>query len=232
MLRVLFGDSDRQDDARRRELLALQSKLTERYRRSGNRGGDSAHQLRLLSWIRSLDSTFDELEQSIYCSEKFAARVTHHYVEEMDLDEEADYRRHLYFYKNAFIRVFSVLDKLGSFLDELFSLRTAQLKEKFSYFTVLRHMRDRRLHPELLHKLQAIKSQYREPLHELRLMRNHEVHAMNPELLDEEGRLRVRVNDRREQIENLQENAEMLRNGYDAVYESLYAVFQYLRKLD
>ena len=156
MLRALFGESERQVDDRRRELLEMQRELIERYQRSGKRGVHSAHQLRMLSWIRSLTSTFDELEQSVYCSEKFAARVKHQYVEEMDPEEEADYRRHLYFYKNAFIRVFSVLDKLGSFLDERFSLGTAQLKEKFSYFTVLRHMRQRRLHPELLYKLQVM----------------------------------------------------------------------------
>jgi hypothetical protein len=230
MLRTMFGEDARRDEGRLKEVLVLAEELAARYDRTRGSGEKDARALRLITWTKSITSTFDELEQSVYCSERYAAAVAHEFVEEMGPTEEANYRRHLYFYKNSFIRVFSVLDKLGSLMNECFSLRTEQLKARYSYFTVLRRMRETRQHQELVRRLHDIKDKHREPLQDLRLMRNHEVHAMNTELLDENGRIRVRPHNGKEKIEDLRENVVMLRAGFEVVNESLYAVFQYCKK--
>lgn len=228
MLRTMFGEPERKDEGRLKEVHALLEEMSRQLERA--RGdGDSMRSLRLLAWTRSLASALDELEQSVYSAGRYAALVTHEFVEEMGPAEEADYRRHLYFYKNGFIRVFSVLDKLGSFMNERFELHTERMKARFSYFTVLRRLREIRQRPELVQALMEIKSKYRDPLQDLRLMRNHEVHAMNTELLDEDGRLRLRPHDRRERIEDLADNMRTLQSGYEAVCESMHAVFAYCR---
>src|SRR5690606_214309 len=105
----------------------------------------------------------------VYCAERYASRVKHSYVEQMGPEEEADFRRHLYFYKNGFIRVFSVLDKLGSMMDEWLGLNTGQIKERFTYFTVLREMRRKGRNLQLLYRLDDVKANYREAMNDLRL---------------------------------------------------------------
>lgn len=226
MLRMMFGEPPRADAGRVKDVAALTQELAARYR--GTRGGDRAVQSqRLLAWMMSLTSSFDELEQSVYAAAKYAESVRTDFVEEMGPEERANYRRHLYFYKNGFIRVFSVLDKLGSFLNELYGLRTEQVKARFSYFTVLRRMRERRVQPELLRRLDVIKREYRDAVQDLRLMRNHEVHAINTELLDEEGRLRLRPRDPRQPVEDLRQNVRTLLDGYAMVSESLFAALDY-----
>lgn len=222
----MFGEPGRTDEGRVRDVLTLAEELAERYRQ--RRSGELAMEAqRLVAWTKSIASSFDELEQSVYCAAKYAERVRTAYVEEMGPEERADYRRHLYFYKNGFIRVFSVLDKLGSFLNDGFSLRAEQVKARYSYFTVLRCMRETRAHPELLDRLDDVKRRYREQVQDLRLMRNHEVHAINTELLDEDGRLRLRPRDRRQPVEDLRQNMETLQGGFAMVGESLHAALAY-----
>jgi len=228
MLRILFDEPLREERGRLKEIFDLAEELTSRYASSDTRvSGDRAT---LLAWMRSIATAFDELEQSVYCAAKYAERVKRAYVEEMDEEEAAEYRRHLYFYKNGFIRLFSVLDKLGSFLNDRYQLHTERIKERYSYFTVLRRMRELRQHPQLWQRLDEIKSAYRDPLHELRLMRNHEVHAINTELLDERGRIRLRSRDGKEQVEDLRHNVATLQSGFDMVGDSLHAVLMYCRK--
>lgn len=230
-MRFMFGEAERRNNERLLRLSGMLEESISRYERSRARDQAAVRHLRLLSWLRSLQTTFDELEHSIYVSGQYAERVVHfRYVEEMSAKDEANYRRHLYYYKNGFIRVFSVLDKLGSFLNELLQLETEQVKERFSYFTVLRRMREKRMHLALWSRLNGVKVKYASELQELRLMRNHEVHAMNSELLDNQGRIRVRPNDRREQIDDLLENMETLHKGFEAVFESLLDVFTYLHE--
>jgi hypothetical protein len=230
MLRTLFHETNRENEGRLKQITELMDELSERYEstRGGSDGGQRS--LRLLNWMKSIAATLDELEQSVYCADRYAGRVEREFIGQMAPQERDDYRRHLYFYKNGFIRVFSVLDKLGSFLNERFSMRTEQVKERYSYFTVLRRMREIREHGELLHRLNDIKDQYREPVQDLRLMRNHEVHAMNTELLDHHGQIRTRSRDGKEKIEDLRQNNEMLHSGYEMVCESLYAVLLYCKK--
>lgn len=225
MLRTLFQEPPRENEGPLRDILTLADELAAK-----NAAIGTAQPQRLQAWLRSIATTYDELEQSVYCAERFAESVSREYVEEMGPEERAAYRRHLYFYKNSFIRVFSVLDKLGSFLNERFELRAELVKERYSYFTALRCLRESRLHPELSRRLHDIKNRYRDPVHELRLMRNHEVHAMNTELLDEEGRLRIRPRDGKVQVEDLTQNLETLRSGYEMATESLLAVLTYCSK--
>lgn len=229
MLRVLFDEPPREGDGRLRDIFELLEDLGANFR--AMRGGErSLRGQRLLAWTKSLAGTLDELEQSVYCAAKYAELVHADYVEEMTAEEREQYRRHLYFYKNGFIRVFSVLDKLGSFLDEWLELGTAQVKERFSYFTVLRRMRERRSHPELQRRLDAIKREWVEPMNDLRLMRNHEVHAINTELLDDEGRLRLRAREPRLPVEDLRQNVRTLLGGYAMACESLFAALDYMKR--
>ncbi|WP_309122701.1 Cthe_2314 family HEPN domain-containing protein [Paenibacillus sp.] len=229
MLRKMCDEPPRTDDAQMRDILALTNELAIKYGKL--RGGEQAGRAQtLVAWMKSLASSFDELEQSVHCAIHFAERVQHDYMEEMGPEERTDFRRHLYFYKNAFIRVFSVLDKLGSFMNDIFGLHAERVKERYSYFTVLRCMREARAEPELLRRLDETRNKYREPVRDLRLMRNHEVHAINTELLDEDGRLRLRPRDPRTPIEDLRRNVAMLQAGYAMAGESLHAVLQYCDK--
>ena len=229
MLRLLFGEPPREDGGRLRDIFELLEEHGARFR--AMRGGERALRgQRLLAWTKSLASTLDELEQSVYCAAKYAELVHADFVEEMTAEEREHYRRHLYFYKNGFIRVFSVMDKLGSFMDEWLELRTEQVKDRFSYYTVLRRMRERRSHPELQRRLEDIKREYALSMSELRLMRNHEVHAINTELLDDEGRLRLRAREARMPVEDLRDNMRTLLGGYAMACESLFAVLDYMKR--
>ena len=229
MLRKMCDEPPRIDDAQLRSILALAEQLAVKYGKL--RGGEQANRAQtLVAWMKSLASSFDELEQSVHCAIRFAEGIRHEFVEDMGPEERVDFRRHLYFYKNAFIRVFSVLDKLGSFMNDIFGLHAERVKERFSYYTVLRCMREARAEPELLRRLDEIRNKYREPVQELRLMRNHEVHAINTELLDEDGRLRLRPRDPRQPIEDLRSNVATLQAGYAMAGESLHAVLQYCNK--
>ena len=53
------------------------------------------------------------------------------YVEKMQTEERTNYHRYLYFYKNGFIRVFSILDKLGFYLNKRLQLNTEKVKPRF-----------------------------------------------------------------------------------------------------
>src|SRR5690606_20457870 len=124
--------------------------------------------------------------------------------------------RHVYFYKNAVIRIFSILDKTGFFLDTFFDLETAKVKSKFSYFTVLRQMHQRSIHTHLEQQLFNLKIKFREPLDRLRRKRNLEIHAMNAEIIDDVWQNRQRFADRME-LEPLEENNKELMQGMENV---------------
>src|SRR5690606_24701273 len=93
--------------------------------------------IRLDLWASGTLVALDELEQSVYCSMRFAESIRSKYEDEMPEAERNDYYQHIYYYKNAFIRVFSILDKTGFFLNTMYELETGKVKQKFSYFTVL-----------------------------------------------------------------------------------------------
>ncbi|MDF2663950.1 MAG: hypothetical protein K0Q94_6741 [Paenibacillus sp.] len=178
-------------------------------------------------WARGLTNALDELEQSVYCASKFRAEVTHDQEENMSPEERADYRRHVYFYKNGFIRLFSILDKLGYFLNDLLRLKSERVKHKFSYFTVLRQMKHRNAEPGLEGLLYDIKEQYKEPLARLRQKRNMEIHLVNTEMLDDLLHVDLCRADRT-YIEDLDANLNDLEQGLEMVCRTLSTVFTYV----
>jgi hypothetical protein len=172
----------------------------------------------------------NELEQSKYCSMEYSLKVVKPFVEGMEPEELEFYQLHIYFYKNALIRIFSILDKLGYFMNDLFDLETGKVKEKFSYFTVLRHMYKLQNHPELEKLLFDIKVTHQEPMSKLRKKRNMEIHHLNAELLDDLQNLTREKLLEPLQIEDLVLNMDLLQKGYEMVCYSLDTVFTYAVK--
>lgn len=227
MLRALLGENKRGNDPQLAAIFTLIGRfgrtLRERYPCSGEVDGKW---IRLDIWATGLGTALNELEQSVFCSKSCRTGITAAYEEEMDEDEEDRYYRYVYFYKNAFIRIFSILDKTGHFLDLLFDAQTAQVKSKFSYFTVLRQLYTTKNQPELEKVLFKLKVQYKEPLNRLRRKRNLEIHAMNAELIDDVWRQRACFADRRA-VEPLDAQLDDLQAGYTMVCQSLQHIFAY-----
>lgn len=180
-------------------------------------------------WSLGFLDALDELEESVFCAMRLAPGVNSAHVEDMASEERIQYRRFVYFYKNGLIRIFSLLDKLGYFLNEWYGLGTEKIKERFSYFTVLRNMHERRTHPALQQRLYELKTAYKEPVSALRKQRNMEIHYINADMLDDwkgmtyvpGGKLRV---------ENVKAQAEELQQGYEMALQTLLAVFAYLNE--
>lgn len=180
--------------------------------------------------------SLNELEQSKFASGWYREKVRESFVEdshllemdhsEMDKEELEHYRLHMYYYKNAFIRIFSILDKLGYFLNDLFDLQTQREKVNFSYFTVLRQMHKFKLHPNLEQKLFVLKEQYEEPLHKLRNMRNIEIHSGSIEIQDDLLQIKHPYTG---QVHNdhLQVRMKQLDDSYTMVCLTFITVFQY-----
>lgn len=230
MLRALFGEPKRKDGEELlqvfRELDRFSSALA-----SGKPGRRvPAEKLpQYAIWTLGFKDALDELEQSCYCSARYAEHIVSPFVDNMDESERDDYRRHVYFYKNALIRVFSLLDKLGYFLNDWFGLETERVKERFSYFTVLRNMHERKAHPALQQQLYELKTQYKIPLASLRKQRNMEIHYVNAELLDDWMQTSYRPGDKLK-VENVRAQAEELGQAYSMVTGTLLAVFAYLNE--
>jgi hypothetical protein len=181
---------------------------------------------RLELWAQGFTVALDELEESKHCADSFGRLVKSVFVEDMAEEERDAYRRYLYFYKNAFIRVFSVLDKLGYFLDELYSLGTGRVKPRFSYFTVLRQMHEKKIETELEQKLFVMRKKYEEPLRRLRSQRNMEIHLLNAEMVDDMLLAKSATHrDGRQKVENLPQNLSDLAAGYEMACNAVEAVF-------
>lgn len=229
MLRSLFGEAPRKDDGLLLEAMQAIDELGSRVQQLMLRSNDPRHMFRELDvWVRGLRVSLDELEQSIYCSNRFGAMITKPSVADMSDDEKLNYYRHVYFFKNAIIRVFSILDKLGVILNELFDLRTEKVKSRFSYFTVLRHMRSTSVHDKLEARLTELKTQYRTEMTKLRNMRNMEIHHMNAEMRDdlEQSHRDLGV---QAKLENIADNTKELQSGYDMVCRTIATACQYCR---
>lgn len=191
-------------------------------------GGEQvdAKWIRLDLWASGLFAALTELEQSAELARRFARGLDFRYEEDMPEKDRLSYYRHLYFYKDAFIRLFSVLDKTGHFLDMLFELQTAKVKSRFSYYTVLREMHKRGVHAGLEQQLYARKQHYREPMSRLRRRRNLEIHAMNMELMDDVWQQRHQFANRRE-VEPIGELLADLDQGLEMVRQSMLIIFKY-----
>ncbi|UJF32282.1 Cthe_2314 family HEPN domain-containing protein [Paenibacillus hexagrammi] len=178
-------------------------------------------------WSKGFLDALDELEQSKYCCERYAEHIHKAFLEEMNVEEVVEYRRFVYFYKNAFIRVFSILDKLGTFMNDLFDLKTDTIKIRFSYFTVLRRMHERHIHSPLELQLYNLKMEYKSALDRLRNQRNMEIHHINAEMLDDLMQKEPYPGERIH-IENVKANLEDLQQGFDMVCRSLTVAFSYI----
>ncbi|MNH99121.1 hypothetical protein D3C73_518820 [compost metagenome] len=184
---------------------------------------------RLALWSKGFIDALNELEQSKYCCQRYSEEIHQAYIEDMELAELDHYHRFVYFYKNAFIRIFSVLDKLGYFMNDLYDLKTEKLKSKFSYFTVLRRMHEMHIHDGLEQQLYDLKNEYKGPMSRLRNHRNMEIHFINVEMLDDLSETQpmpgVRIH-----VENVIGHVKDLQAGFDMVCSTLTVAFTYITK--
>lgn len=231
MLRTLLGEMPRQNKGRIGEAMDAMHRTIGLLQKEMDKNDDPSHDFRKLDiWTRGLVSSLDELEQSLFAAAFFRKSVKAGYVDDMNVQEQTEYARYAYFYKNGFIRVFSVLDKLGTVLNELFDLNTAKVKEHYSYFTVLRRLRELERSPELEGELNSVKNEYRDALNVLRKRRNAEIHYMNAEMQDDLWQRHQGLHAKVE-LEDLDQHLEDLRQGLDMVCKSLIAVYRHAGRL-
>lgn len=231
MLHTLFGEREPVPDKALSEALRLMDRFADMMVKQMEAGrGDHARLRKFEVWTRGLRASIIELEQSQYAANKYKNKVVCPSVEAMSAEEKLDYDRYVYFDKNAFIRVFSLLDKLGTLLNELLSMRTERVKPHFSYFTVLRVMRDRKSHPRLTLALNDIKETYKDPMSRLRKRRNTEIHYMNSEMHDDLIQSQ-RMYGEEIRLENIALQAQDLGQCLGMVIESLRLTFRYACEL-
>lgn len=215
MIRYLLGEPKRAENG----LYADTVRTLHQY--SARIGEDRALAIKIGSFSRSLD----ELEQSLFAADRFSKLVQSHYLQDLHDDELHHYHLHLYFYKNALLRIFSILDKLGSFLDEQHGLDTSAAKSRFSYFTVLRRLEDYSELKPLANKLSLLKNRYKDEMNILRKERNMETHLMNTELLDDLFQAVHAKAQHKMPLEDRVERLRTLAKGYEMVCLTLQAAF-------
>jgi len=231
LLRFLFNEPRRLDSD---ELVMVQSAINS-FRKiifSGRTRVEipKDRQARYDIWCQGFIDAVNELEQSQYVARKYANKVNKKFTEQMTIEESDDYQRFIYFYKNALIRMFSILDKLGYFMNEVFDLRTEKVKAKFSYFTVLRNMRGGSANNQWLEQqLTSIKNENKSKLDKLRNQRNMEIHFINVDMMDDLLDENRRGGDRI-RLENAQANMVDLDEGCHMVMQAMKIVFTYLSR--
>ncbi|SDI25145.1 Cthe_2314 family HEPN domain-containing protein [Paenibacillus naphthalenovorans] len=229
MLRAMFGEQPRKDAGLLLE--AIQAIRKYMYTLT-SASRQSSQERRYIIWCQSFLRTLDDLEQSQFAAVRFGRKVSKKYTDQMSAEELDDYHRHLYYYNNALIRVFAVLDKLGHFMNERFSLHTERVKSRFSYFTVLRHMHKDKRFSDLEQQLYELKIKYNEPLNRLRNQRNMEIHTINADLLDD--LMKAAEAKYGEQIrigtEDIQQNLQDLEQGCQMTFRAAAEVFRYLHR--
>lgn len=228
MLRLLFGMEPRVDNGLLAEATTQMNQYVKQHGpKEGSAGSQDPRNIRLALLTSGLVRSLDELEQSLYASTQYQERVSSRFMEDMSADERMDYHRHIYYYKNALIRVFAILDKLGGFLNEQFGLEAQREKEKYSYFTVLRQMRSRSIGSALEQQLYELKVKHQDAMLRLKYVRNLEVHAMNEELADDLARL---LQAGPTPLEDLKAKLQDINQGYEVVCRALITVYRYLSK--
>jgi hypothetical protein len=227
LLRMLFGEQPREWTGASLETVqsierftSLSSSIAERLPEQSSRYHTYA------IWSEGLLRSMDELEQSCYAAKTYAGQISHSLVDELSAKERLSYNRHVYYDKNAYIRVFAILDKLGTLLNQLFDLRTERIKAHFSYFTVIRNMRENHLHTELMKPLNELKDRQQGALNRLRDRRNLEIHQMNAELKDDLTQSLANHGERRT-LENLISNMADLDQSWEMVQGSLGHSFRF-----
>ncbi|MDO7907070.1 Cthe_2314 family HEPN domain-containing protein [Paenibacillus sp. JX-17] len=231
MLRTLLGELPRQNEGLMQEAIENMVTALQKLQTHIEQNNDPTHDYRRAEiFTQGLISSLDELEQSHFAAAFFRKKVKAGYVDDMTLEEQADYARYVYFYKDGFIRLFSVLDKLGNMLNDLYDLHTAKVKPHFSYFTVIRQFHYLKLHPELENKLYQINESYRDPVSRLRKRRNTEIHLMSAEMQDDLWQLHQSLHGKVE-LEDLDQHLEDLKLGLDMACKTLSAAFEYTIQL-
>ncbi|NHN30391.1 Cthe_2314 family HEPN domain-containing protein [Paenibacillus agricola] len=232
MLRAMFGEPSREargalDETNHsiHQYLALLNSVPFAKRSSQDK--------RYIIWGNGFLRALDELEQSQYAASRYSEHINKTFIDDMDAEELANYNRHLYFYRNAIIRVFAILDKLGHFMNERFRLKTEEVKSRFSYFTVLRNMHQHHLYSELERKLYDLKMNYKNPVERLRNERNLEIHTINADLLDDLLQVAEveQLHNERMKTENVSGHLKDLEAGCDMVFAAVHTAFDYIGKL-
>ncbi|MBD2845699.1 hypothetical protein IDH44_10905 [Paenibacillus sp. IB182496] len=230
MLRTLLGQPPRTPEGRTaRTIKAMEHFIAQliQQREAAAHDYEVAKKLRTYEiWTLGLVASLDELEESRFASHYFASRIDAEYLSEMNEAELLDYARYVYFDKNAFIRIFSLLDKLGTLLNDLLALRTERMKRQFSYFTVVRRMSGEPAHQALWKRLEAVKEQHREPISRLRKRRNTEIHFMNSEMHDDLLHLNAGLEEEA-RLEDIRAQLATLDRGCEMVKDSLRLAFEY-----
>jgi hypothetical protein len=230
LLRTLFGEQPRRLTGRMAEVYKEISQFANLMHERIAAGKDREYRLRVYEiGALGLMASLDELEQSLYAARGYAHRINKESLAHMSYEEQLDYFRYVYFDKNGFIRVFAILDKLGAFLNDALGLQTEKMKPQFSYFTVLRNMRQKRLHPKLSAALDELKEKYQAPLAELRKRRNIEVHFMNTEMMDDLMQSRKSYG-KPARLENIDEQVRQLEEAFEMITASLCIAFRYVRR--
>ncbi|MDB5055350.1 MAG: hypothetical protein JWM44_3400 [Bacilli bacterium] len=233
MLRHLFDEPKRQDSGLLLQANQALRQYLDQLQHVKNKEPLQTEKLRRWEiWVQSFITAVDELEQSVYCSSKYSERIAGNYIEQMGPEEQANYHRYLYFYKNSFIRVFAILDKLGYFLNERLQLNTEKVKPRFSYFTVLRQMHERHIQSAMEQRLYDLKVKYSEALDKLREQRNVEIHSINYEAADDLFHSAQAVAFSWNHIENLPQNKKYLQSGFEMVCLTIVTIFSSAYQMD
>ncbi|WP_342552703.1 Cthe_2314 family HEPN domain-containing protein [Paenibacillus sp. FSL R7-0652] len=231
MLRTLLGEKPRVNQGLLKEAMDTMAFTLESFERQMHVDHDPNHDYRkLYVWTQGLISSLDELEQSCFAAAHFRQKVVAGSTEDMSAAEKAEYARYVYFYKDAFIRCFAILDKLGTVLNEIFQLNTSKTKVHFSYYTVLRQFDYHREHHALALQLIQIKDKYREPMSRLRKRRNMEIHYMNSEMQDDLWQLHQTMQGK-VKLEDLDQHLLEMQQGVDMVCETLHTAYRYINKI-
>jgi hypothetical protein len=226
MLRQLFDEPRRKDEGLLLEASQAIVRFSDRLHKYNEANIDSSPKFKRIElWTRGLLLSLNDLEQSYYCASRYAERIHKTSLTDMSQEERDDYYRHVYFYKNGFIRLFALFDKLGYFLNDLLELHTEREKPHFSYFTVLRQMRKQNIQPQLEKKLYNYKVEYATPMKKLKEQRNTEIHYMNAEMQDDLMRIYYEHNPK-DPLENLQQNMADLDKGLKLSMLCLLTVFE------
>lgn len=230
MLRTLLGEMPRENSGLMEEAIETMYHSIHILRKELERNQDPSHDYRKLEiWLLGLVNSLDELEQSCYAAAFFRSQVKAGYMEDMSVQEQVEYTRYVYFYKNGFIRVFSILDKLGTVLNDMYDLNTSKVKSHYSYFTVLRQFRANKVHPQLEKELTDIKETYKNEMTALRKRRNTEIHYMNSEMQDDLWQRHQGLQKKLE-LEDLDLHMRQLEKGLEMVCRSLISCFKYTNK--
>ncbi|HIW31713.1 MAG TPA: hypothetical protein IAA29_02905 [Candidatus Paenibacillus intestinavium] len=231
MLQFMFQQPEQPPTGKYAEVDQLLEKFAMQMERRSSKADDNKEKwTKFEIWTLGLQASLRELYASHYAAQKFREKIVLNSIKEMDAEQKLDYARYVYFDKNGFIRVFSLLDKLGTFLNALLELKTEKIKAHFSYFTVLRTMRERQVHVKLTKPLNELKELSKEPTHRLRKRRNTETHYMNSEMHDDLIQ-RTRMYGQELVLENLDQQMNDLAVGLDLAMQSIKLTFEYAQTL-